>query len=328
MKVLMICPELPRENNPGGMAPALRQFESLRQLGVEVDVVDMHGPRVLKYAMLLPQIRKRMHNANIVHAHYGFCGWLGRLQVSKPLVVSFMGSDINGDAGSTGKPRFASRIESFTNRRLLSRIASHIIVKSQAMADILPPGKVSVIANGVDTEKFQPMDCRAARQQLGWRQDGMIVLFPSNPQRINKGYALAKQVVASTSEAIGTAIELKPLWGVPPEDVPLYMNACNAMLLTSFAEGSPNVVKEAMACNTPIVAADVGDVGYLLSASTGNQVCARHAGAMTEALTRQLRCPTICSGRERILQLGLTLNGVANRILEVYRTLTTLQEAP
>src|SRR5262245_25537037 len=96
MRVLMITLELPTEERPGTWAPVARQLESLRALGVEMDVVEVKGPGKLKYAEAVPRMTARIAHADVVHAHWGYCGWVGRCQVRRPLVVSFMGSDLVG----------------------------------------------------------------------------------------------------------------------------------------------------------------------------------------------------------------------------------------
>ncbi len=324
MRILMICPELPTADRPGGMAPAVRQFDSLRCRGHNVQVIDMSGRRVVKYAEVLPKIWKQMRICDLVHAHYGFCGWLGRTGVNKPLVVSFMGSDINGDNAANGRPRFATRIESLSNRILLSRLASHVIVKSNAMADVLggklkASGRLSVIPNGVDIDRFQPQDRTQAREILGWNPNRNYILFPSDPNRANKGYELASAAVKLVARELDRPVDLIPLWGVAPEEVPVYMNACNVMTLASFAEGSPNVVKEALACGLPTVSTAVGDVPEMLAGIRTCYISTRDPADMAHGILRVIAMEGRETSRKRILESGLTLDAVAGRIEAIYQ---------
>jgi glycosyltransferase involved in cell wall biosynthesis len=96
------------------------------------------------------------------------------------------------------------------------------------------------------------------------------------------------------------------------------MNACDAMLLTSLIEGSPNVVKEAMACNLPVVAVPVGDVPELLAGVPGYIVCPRDAQQLGDALAHVLASPPQAAGRAALEQKGLDLASVARRVLAVY----------
>ncbi|HBE72107.1 MAG TPA: hypothetical protein DDW52_28555 [Planctomycetaceae bacterium] len=329
MKVLMLCPALPRSDSPGGMAPTVRQFESLRCAGIDVEIVDLHGPSIIKYATVLPKIRRALAGVDIVHAHYGFCGWLGRLTTIRPSVISFMGSDINGDNNAQGSPRLATRIEAYSNRLALSRLVSHVIVKSAAMAELLPrsvrESKTSVIANGVDTDLFAPSSKNQSRAKLGWSEDETVVLFPSDPERTNKGFELADSAVKIAGQRLGKSIKLFPMWGIQPEEIPIYMNAADAMTLASHAEGSPNVVKEALACELPTVATAVGDVPKLFQSLDDFQVVqTREPAEMGQALADLLSTPRQVSargGRDRLFELELSLGDVAGRIIQIYEQL-------
>lgn len=316
----MVCPPLPSQDAPGGMAPTLRQFNSLREAGVELEIVEMRGIPKLKYMQRLPRIRRLARNADLVHAHYGYCGLLARAQWKRPVVVSFMGSDVNGSMRDGQFAGIRSHCESWVNRKLTSRLASTVIVKSAAMAEALSPIQSYVIPNGVDLELFRPSERRTARTELGFAHDQKLVLFPGCPQRPNKGFALAEEVVAQLRQSQFPNIKLVELWNIAPRDVPRYLNACDVMLLASLAEGSPNVVKEAMACNLPVVASPVGDVKELLGGVPGNKICDRTVMAMTDAIANLLRQEIPSRGRERIQDLGLSLREVALKVMHVYRT--------
>jgi glycosyltransferase involved in cell wall biosynthesis len=131
---------------------------------------------------------------------------------------------------------------------------------------------------------------------------------------------LAQEVVQSATHKLNRPLELVTLWDVAPERVPLYMNACDAMLMLSLREGSPNVVKEAMACDLPVVSVPVGDVAELLGGIAGNHVRSYEAEDLAEALVGVLTENVPPGGRSAIISRGLDLNGVAQRILNIYET--------
>ncbi len=322
MRILMVCPELPRADSPGSMAPCARQIESLRELGHTIDVIDMQGIPKLKYLQVIPRLRRLAKQADVIHAHFGYCGWLARLAplwsgVRAPLVISFMGDDLLGTPyNPEGDLEWFSKVMVWANKRLAAK-TRQVIVKSQQMAQVLAPTAVHVIPNGVDTDVFRPLDRSDTRRQLNLPAESPLVLFPGDPNNPRKGHALATAAVQAASRSLGRPIELLPLWGVDHPRVPLYMNACNAMLMTSLIEGSPNVVKEAMACNIPVIGVPVGDVHQLLDGVAGCERCPRDAQALGAAIVRALNARHL-SARDAIVDRGLELRCIARRITGVY----------
>ena len=315
----MITPELPSAGTPGSMAPTQRQIESLRGLGIGIETVQMVGTPILKYASGYVRMRRRLRDVDLIHAHYGYCGWLARLQLRKPIVISFMGSDVYGDPDDRGRSDLLSSCMAYTHRRWLAPRANTVIVKSPQMAELMAPTPCHVISNGIDLEVFRPAPTEAARDRLGWKPDKSYVLFPGNPENPRKGFTLARSTIAQLNSRLATSAELVPLWNVSPDDVPWYMNACDAMLMVSHAEGSPNVVKEALACNCPIVSVPVGDVETVLSDVEGCQICPRDASLLATALHDSLVRGQRSKGREVIQRLHLDLESVAQRVIEIYR---------
>lgn len=321
MRVLMICPELPSASSPGSMAPAARQFESLRGLGIDVRTLDMRGIPILKYAQAIPKVRKLAREADLIHAHFGYCGWLAKTAFPAgrniPLVMSFMGDDLLGTPyNQHGDLERFSRLMVVANKRLACK-ADQVIVKSQEMAEVIAPTPCTIIPNGVDVDAFHPTDRDEARAILGMDASAKAILFPGDPSNPRKGHALAEAAVHEAESLLGEPITLVPLWGVAPEQVYLYMNACDAMVMTSLIEGSPNVVKEALACNTPVVGVPVGDVEQLLDGVEGCEFCQRDPKRIAQALVKTLHSSQ-CDGRKHILQRGLDLESVARKVIDVY----------
>ncbi|MCA9245482.1 MAG: glycosyltransferase [Planctomycetales bacterium] len=318
MKILSITPELPSASRPGSMAPTARQIESLRSLGIDSITIDMRGRAKVKYLKAIPRVRRAAPQCELVHAHFGYCGWLAHTQRARPIVLSLMGSDVYGDTLAHGRPGFVSSFVARVNRTLLAPRVAAVIVKSEQMAEMIAPTPATVIPNGVDTSTFRPIEQHEACRRLGWETGPLRVLFPGNPANPRKGIDLARAAVAQTEKLLGVRIELVAMWDVAPEDVPMYMNACDAMLLASHAEGSPNVIKEAMACNRPIVSTPVGDVQELLRGVTGCRVCERDSEQVAPMLCELLDERTAAAGRARIEQMELDLQSVARRVCRVY----------
>jgi glycosyltransferase involved in cell wall biosynthesis len=300
----------------GRMSAVKRQIQSIAALGIDVDVLEVRGRRRLKYVESLPRLVRQAAAATLVHAHYGLCGLFARTNVRKPLVVSFMGSDLLGVATAEGTTTLGSRVVVKLDL-LLARHADAVIVKSPEMATTVAPVRAHVIPNGVDLTTFRQIPRVEARRELGWDRRRRV-LFPGCPDEARKGFPLASEIAAEASTLLGEPVDLVPLCRVDAELVPLYINACDAVLMTSFWEGSPNVVKEAMACDAPIVSVAVGDVMELLDGVSGCTVVASRdpselANAVAAAATRGKS-----GGRAAIVEKGLDLESTARRVAAVY----------
>jgi glycosyltransferase involved in cell wall biosynthesis len=313
----MVTAPLPTAARPGTWAAVSRQIDSIRSLGIEVEVLQIEGTRGVKYLRAARQAVERSSNVDLIHAHYGYCGWVSRFQRRKPVVLSFMGSDLLGIADANGRITLSSRLIVELDRRV-ARLVDAVIVKTRQMAEVVRPVTAHVIPNGVDLAAFRPIARSAAREDLGWHDARPRVLFPGNPAIPNKGFPLAQTAVNVAAAALGEPVEIVSLSGIAPQQVPLYLNACDAMLLASYTEGSPNAVKEAMACNLPVVAVPVGDVAELLSGVEPSAVCPRDANALGSQLARVLANSRRSNGAERIKARQLDVTSVAQRVVAVY----------
>jgi glycosyltransferase involved in cell wall biosynthesis len=319
LRILMIAAGLPTPNRPGSMAPVARQVDSLRSIGVRVGVQEVAGGRGVRYALAMRDLWRRVGQVDLVHAHYGYCGWVARTQFRRPVVVSFMGDDLLGTPDRGGRVTLASHAAILINKRV-ARMADAVIVKSVEMANVLAPLPSYVVPNGVDLTMFRPMPASDARRALGWSDGQKYALFPGSPKTPRKGHPLARATVTAAAAMMDQPIQLVTLDGVPPQDVPLYMNACDVVLLTSLWEGSPNVVKEALACDRPVVSVPVGDVADLLRDVDGSAVCPRVPDQLGAALVGVLRSVRRSDGREALRRRGLDLESVAWQLTDIYAT--------
>src|SRR5437016_341927 len=110
MRVLTVTPQLPSAARPNTTAPLVRQIESLRKVGAQVDVLEVKGIKMLKYLQCLPRLHALAREVDLVHGHYGYCGWLARSQLGKPVVVSFMGDDLLGTLNDRGRISALSKL--------------------------------------------------------------------------------------------------------------------------------------------------------------------------------------------------------------------------
>jgi glycosyltransferase involved in cell wall biosynthesis len=317
LRILVITHPLPTPKEPNRMAPVARQIDSLKAIGVQVGVLQLAGVAKLKYLQSLPSLLAGARSVDLIHAHYGYCGWLARLQLSKPVVVSFMGSDLLGAPNANGRILPFSKLEVLLDC-WLAYFVDAVIVKSAEMGKVVAPIEAHIVPNGVDLELFRPMDQFKARSLLGWTEDQHYILFPGNPDLPGKGFFLAQGAVHRASKQVVKPLALIPLKGVPHDHVPIYMNACDAMVLTSFTEGSPNVVKEAMACNLSVISVPVGDVPELLAGVPGYKICPRDAKELSEALVDTIANSRRVDGRTTLKRKGLDLESVARRLVKIY----------
>ncbi|KAB7627887.1 glycosyltransferase [Alkalilimnicola sp. S0819] len=321
MKVLMVTNMYPSADRPGYGAFVKSQIDSLARAGVEVDLYYIPGyRRKLSYlsapfGVLWATLRRRY---DLVHAHYGLSALAARLQFRAPVVVSFCGDDLYGHADESGKATRRSLILAWLHRQS-ARLMQGVIVKSAAMAELLPStrAEVTVIPNGVDFERFRPLDRAACRRELGLEQDRVYILFPYDPKRPRKNYAGVKAAVEALNRRSGLDARVLFADGVPNERMPLYMNAADVLVLASFWEGSPNTVKEALACNTRVVAVRVGDTEQLLDGIGASALCDYEPEDIATKLEQVLCSPQPPDGRAR--SQHLRMERIAGRVLEVYQ---------
>lgn len=321
-RVLFITNMWPDERRPYYGSFIASQARSLVASDVGVDVIYVRGflspPVVYAKAMLsVPLAAKSKEiDYDIVHVHYGHTAVNALGITARPLIVSFCGEDLLGaprDHGITMK----SRIEVAVFRQV-ARLADATITKSLEMEKALPAGirsKNFVLPNGVNTEIFRPIARSQARSRLGWAENEKVALFlgdPSNPRKRVELARAATELVAAREQNV----RLHIAWEVPPDEVAYVMNAADCLVFPSRSEGSPNAIKEAMACELPIVATPVGDVPERLHGITNCWVRDPEPEAFADALARALSADR--APMARIAIEDLSANKVAGKLLEIY----------
>lgn len=298
-------------NTQQGISPiVLNQGLSIEGTGHTVDYFSVNGKSIPGYLKAIFRLRKHLRNNEyeIFHAHYSLSAIVASLSGARPLVVSHMGSDVR-----------ANGLLLFISKQFKRLFRWRIIVKSLEMNKHLDYKHVSIIPNGVNLHDFKPLDRSECLGKLGWSKTKTHVLFAADPKRKEKNFKLASQ---GTSLVRDQDIELHFLEDVAYERMIYYFNAASIVLLTSKWEGSPNVIKEAMVCNTVAVSTDVGDVrwlfgeeeGYFISESSPESLAVQICYAI-----EYLRNKTRTRGRNRIISLGLDSNTIANKIVDVYK---------
>lgn len=247
MKILIICSHRYYAPYTDYVAPFIyEQMQGLKKLGCDFRICFVKGGGLKSYWHAWKNLRKMIdeYKPNLVHAHYGLCCMIANLQRRVPVVSTYHGSDINNS-----KTRWISKIAIRLSQR-------NIFVSERLMSLIKRPQRAIVVPCSVDTTTFYPMDKMECRKQLGMDLEKKYILFSKEFADTVKNYPLAKQAV----EKYNPQAELLEFYGYAREQVSLLYNAVDLGLMTSFTEGSPQFVKEAVACGCPVVSTDVGDV--------------------------------------------------------------------
>jgi teichuronic acid biosynthesis glycosyltransferase TuaC len=309
----------PTPENPAFGAFVKTQVDQIGDAGVDVELLVLRGAnRKLMYARAVGQLRRRLRDPSIdlIHAHYSYVGFVARAQRRLPVVVSFLGDDLLGTPDANGRTRPLSRMLAAAGRELADHVDA-VIVKSGEMARLLRRRDVHVIPNGVDFEVFRPVQKEEARRALGLERGKRYLLFPANPGIPRKNFPLAQAAAAKLQAALPD-VELLVVHREPQERLALFMNACDVLLFPSYQEGSPNIVKQAMACDTPIVGTDVGDMRELFADAEGLEISAFDEDEFAERARRLLLRGRRSQGRETIRHLAGP--AVAGRVIDVYES--------
>jgi glycosyltransferase involved in cell wall biosynthesis len=318
MRVLVITAMYPSDQNPASGTFVKEQVESLREIGIDVDVLVL-GRETGSYLRAIPALwqQLKIRQYDIIHAHYGLTGLVARMQVKCPVVVTYHGSDLLQT--SLNKPTLQNKIVVLISKLVALSVTQRIVV-ADILKPHLRPAMAITIPMGVDLSLFKPISPTQARQQLGLPMDRQLVLFPAHPQNSIKRYDLAKSAIKLLPNR-GPKVKLIALQGVPHSQVPLFMNACDVMILTSTYEASPCVIKEAMACNLPIVSVDVGDVAERIKGVEGCYLCERTPEDIAAKLQLGLQLGYRPDARSKVSNLSLPQ--ISQRVLAVYQDMLT-----
>ena len=293
------------------------QGESIRKAGNEVDYFLVQGNYITAVKALKAKIRE--FKPDIIHAHYGLAAITAELQSEVPVVTTFH----NGETLNRHVNLMCS---------LMSLRASHVIYVAQHIRDLsyFKAKNYSIIPCGVPMDQMIITPKEEARKQLGWSPDKKYILFGGAFDNLRKNYALLRDAVERLSYSASN-IECIEMKGLSRADCVQRMCACDLFALPSHSEGSPQALKEAMAVNCPCLATDIADVRELFGTEPGYWILRnprktherwdgdeKSLDEMTELLNEALAFSQRTNGRQRILDLQLTNEQVAKRIIDIY----------
>ena len=305
MKILVVA-----SYNKNRFAPFIvEQANVLNGMGCEVSFYGLQGKGFHGYLRNLSVLKRRIkeEKPDVVHAHYGLSGLLANLQRSIPVVITYHGSDIN-DKKVLPFSKLAMRVSAW-----------NIFVSRKTMEIAKPKRKFMLLPCGIDLTELQLTERQVARKQMHLDVDKKYILFAGAFDNAVKNAPLAKEAVAQLDDPDVELLELK---GYSRDEVTLLMCAADAFLMTSFTEGSPQVIKEAMACGCPIVSVDVGDVKDRVAGVEGCFVAnSRDPKELTEWLLKAMQYEGKTNGREKIVTDGLDNCMVAAKLIELYNNI-------
>jgi teichuronic acid biosynthesis glycosyltransferase TuaC len=317
---------VPGEAQGSSMIFVRRQAHSLVAEGVRADLYFLSSrtsPQRLLAEFHRFRAELRRLRPQVVHAHFGTmtaafaalgCG-------SLPLVVTYRGSDLNPPpVCCRGLARVRARCGCLLSQLAALR-ARQIVCVSRQLRDRLwwRRAVVRILPTGVDPAMFHPEPRARARQRLGWAEGETVVLFNAGHDARGKRLDLAQAAFARARRQM-PALRLEILDGsVAPARVPALMNASDCLLLTSFSEGSPTVVQEALACDLPIVSVDVGDVVERLEGVRDSTVALAEPAVLARALLSMVNPPRRSNGSLKVAEFSQ--HGIALQLKEIYQQL-------
>jgi glycosyltransferase involved in cell wall biosynthesis len=314
--------------NTGHGAPFIaRQVEFLRRAGIDVEVFAFRGAKnPINYlkAWRLLQRKLRRERYDLIHAQFGQSGLLA-LPKRMPMVVTLRGDDILGVNRPGRRPAFYGRVLRQLSRLVATCSDAVIVVADHMRAHVPSSTPVYVIPSGLDFRSFRRLPQNEARRMLGLPEGERLVLFACNPADERKRYDLARQAVEILNKKLSA--KLIVAWGVPHAEIPVYMSACDVFVFTSSQEGSPNVVKEALACDLPIVSVSVGDVRQRLQGVEGCEVCVdERPETIAAALERSFRRGGRINGLEAVQCLDEEL--LTRKVIDIYTSVVAKTPSP
>ncbi|PWU19380.1 MAG: hypothetical protein C5B50_06680 [Verrucomicrobia bacterium] len=325
MRILAITNLYPSADSPGTGVFIEQQIQSLLSRGLQVQLLFLdrrkEGPWI--YYRLGPRLRKAIAEfaPDVVHVMYG--GVMAQQVTSQrnlpPVVVTFHGSDLLGENYSGLRRKLISRYGVLCSRKAARQAQGVIVVARHllsALGDGLDLNKVRIIPCGIDLERFKPMDRSSCRDQLGWPSDCFHVLFATSAGDPVKRPELARAAVAKLEEE-GRRVQFHVLSGIPNTQVPIWLHASDALLLTSRHEGSPTIVKEALACGLPIVSVKVGDVPERIEGIEGCYLAEADAADLARKLELICECLPRLECKKKLHDLSS--DAVAIRLEQFYQ---------
>jgi glycosyltransferase involved in cell wall biosynthesis len=332
LKILVVTNMYPCRERPYYGVFVRDQVESLRRLGVDVDVFFINGisdkKNYLKAPFRLYKLLKSQ-SYHVIHAHHSYAVlvvWLVRFFISNssPLLFTFHEPEflkpkefIPTKSGIFGKLIVSKKLKRFALNR-----ADYVITVWRGLLEALNFKKpYEVLPCGVDLNKFKPIPKSEARLKVGWNLHEKIIFFPGDKsRRREKGADLIEKAV-EILQSKGIKIRVEFADNIPHHEMPFYMAAADVIVHPSRFEASPMVIKETLACGKPLVTSDVGDIGEIAAGVHGVIFVKLDPVDVACAIEEAFKIGVSSEGRDRIFKLGLSEKDVAKRLIQIYKKL-------
>jgi teichuronic acid biosynthesis glycosyltransferase TuaC len=285
------------------------QVREVRKLGIDAEVFSF--PRGRQH--YLPATRRlrrllRHDRFDLVHAHYGLVGWCARLAGARPLAVSFHGTDVRHPLVGPASRRLAWRVD------LVAAVSRALFAEEDGRPGLPAVPGSAVLPCGPDLTRFRPLPRPEARERLGLDPAGRYLLFPADPGRREKRHDRAAELASACGAELLTG------GSIEPEEMPLWVNAANAVLVTSDYEGFGLACVEALACDVPVLSTPVGIAPHALAGLAG-ALCAPFEPETWAAAAAPLLDATDPRVRGRSRSAALSAERMAERAVVAYRAL-------
>ena len=305
MKILIVA-----NFNDGAFSPfVIEQTEALKKEGCVIDFYGIVGKGFMGYYSNRGAFLKKIDEfkPDLIHAHYGLSGLLAVLQNKVPVVITFH----NGETHS-----FVANLLS----SIAAMKAKYVVYVAEHIRQLcyLKAKHYSIIPCGINLSDCNITPFEEARKTLGFEPDKKYILFGGAFDNLRKNYPLLKEAISllPNKDQI-VCLEMK---GLSRAECTLKMCGCDLFALPTKSEGSPQALKEAMACNCPIIATNVADIKHLLGDIEGHYLCAFDPKDAAEKVAKALQFNKRTTARERITALGLTNDLVAKKLVSIYKS--------
>ncbi len=307
MRVLVVTNFMPDPSAPQRGRWVRDQVDEIRRHGIDVDVFEFARGRN-EYIPATRRLRSllRRERFDLVHAHYGLAGWVAQLAGADPLIVTFHGTDVRHHIVGPLSRRLAWRVD------LVAGVSRALFEPEDGRPGLPAVPGSAVLPCGPDLRRFEAMPRAQARRELGLDPDRSYLFFPANPNRPEKRHDRAAEVAAACGADLLTG------GSIDPEQMPLWINAANAVLVTSDYEGFGMATVEALACDVPVLSTNVGIAPYALGGIEGCLCAPFDAAAWATVARRHLQAedPRV-AGASRAATLSAA--GMAERVIVAYR---------
>lgn len=334
MKILVITNMYPDKKMPFYGIFVKEQVDSLKKLGIHVDVFYIRGKenKLSYFSCLLTLIKQlKKHEYDIIHVHHTYC--IYPLLIAKKIIRKNITTILTFHEGEVHQKNiknikrlsflkqlvFSKKLKTFA----LKNTDLVICVQEEMMKQLDYNGKYIILPCGVDLELFKPMNKNKCKEKLNINKSQKIIFFPANPENTQKGYDVLVNAINLTNR---NDIELLCGGNITHESMPLYMNAADVIVQLSEFEASPSVLKEAMAVNAVAIFSDAGDSKDVIGNTYGYFIARRTSQDVSKKLIEAIDLKSQSKGRKRIEDLNLSLKKVSISILKIYQLMSKLKE--